>query len=238
MSKLGKLHLIPTLLGDTDPELVVPEHVLEYSRDLIHFIAENEKTARRYLKKAGTRIPLNDLLFFDLNKRTEDHQIPNLIRPLLKGADMGLISEAGLAAIADPGAKVVELCHQKGIQVIPHTGASSIILALIGSGFNGQQFTFHGYLPIDQGERRKAIKNMENINRETGYTQIFMETPFRNEKLFDELTRVCHPQTKLCVAREITTENELIKTLSIKDWRKQKPSLHKRPCVFAIGALR
>ncbi|MCH2216020.1 MAG: SAM-dependent methyltransferase [Flavobacteriales bacterium] len=238
MGKLGTLHLIPTLLGDTDPELVVPSQVLENSRDLVYFIAENEKTARRYLKKARTRIPLNDLQFYDLNKRTEDHQIPNLIQPLLNGTDMGLISEAGLAGIADPGAKVVELCHQKGIRVIPHTGASSIILALIGSGFNGQQFTFHGYLPIDQSERRKAIKNMENINRETGYTQIFMETPFRNEKLFDELLKVCHPSTKLSVARELTTENELVKTLSIKDWRKQTPSLHKRPCVFGIGSLK
>jgi 16S rRNA (cytidine1402-2'-O)-methyltransferase len=166
MSKLGKLHLIPTLLGETNPEKVVPEEVLEVSRDLIHFIAENEKTARRYLKKAGTRIHLNDLIFYPLNKRTEATEIPQLIKPLLEGTDMGLISEAGLAGIADPGAAVVELCHKKGIQVIPHTGASSIILALIGSGFNGQQFTFHGYLPIDQSERKKAIRSMESVQRE------------------------------------------------------------------------
>lgn len=238
MSKFGKLHLIPTLLGETNPERVVPEEVLEVSRELVHFIAENEKTARRYLKKAGTRIPLNDLVFYPLNKRTETTEIPQLIQPLLEGTDMGLISEAGLAGIADPGAAVVELCHKKGIQVIPHTGASSIILALIGSGFNGQQFTFHGYLPIDQSERRKAIKSMESTHRDTGYTQIFMETPFRNEKLFDELVQVCHPQSLLSIARSITTNQELVKTLSIKDWKKQKPSLHKQPCIFSIGNLR
>jgi 16S rRNA (cytidine1402-2'-O)-methyltransferase len=238
MSKLGKLHLIPTLLGETNPEKVVPEEVLEVSRDLIHFIAENEKTARRYLKKAGTRIPLNDLIFYPLNKRTEATEIPQLIKPLLEGTDMGLISEAGLAGIADPGAAVVELCHKKGIQVIPHTGASSIILALIGSGFNGQQFTFHGYLPIDQSERKKAIRSMESVQRERGYTQIFMETPFRNDKLFEELVQVCNPQTLLSIARNITTEKELVKTMEIKDWIKKKPSLHKQPCIFSIGNLR
>jgi len=238
MSELGKLHLIPTLLGNTNPERVVPEEVLEVSRDLIHFIAENEKTARRYLKKAGTRIPLNDLVFYPLNKRTLATDIPKLIRPLREGTDMGLISEAGLAGIADPGAAVVELCHKKGIRVIPHTGASSIILALIGSGFNGQQFTFHGYLPIDTSERKKAIKSMESSHRDTGYTQIFMETPFRNEKLFEELVQVCHPQTLLCIARELTTDNELVKTLPIADWKKRKPSLQKQPCIFAIGNLR
>jgi len=238
MSQLGKLHLIPTLLGETNPERVVPEEVLEVSRGLIHFIAENEKTARRYLKKAGTQIPLNDLIFYPLNKRTEPTEIPHLIQPLLEGNDMGLISEAGLAGIADPGAAVVELCHKKGIRVIPHTGASSIILALIGSGFNGQQFTFHGYLPIEQSERRKTIKLMESIQRDSGYTQIFMETPFRNEKLFEELIQVCHPDTLLSVARNITTEKELVKTLPIKDWNKQKPPLHKQPCIFSIGNLR
>ena len=224
-------------MGETNPEKVVPEEVLEVCRDLIHFIAENEKTARRYLKKAKTRIPLNDFVFYPLNKRTEAMEIPALIQPLLEGTDMGLISEAGLAGIADPGAAVVELCHKKGIQVIPHTGASSIILALIGSGFNGQQFTFHGYLPIDRSERRKAIKIMESTHKDTGYTQIFMETPFRNEKLFEELVQVCHPQTRLCIARNITTEKELIKTLSIQDWKKKKPGLHKQPCIFAIGNL-
>jgi 16S rRNA (cytidine1402-2'-O)-methyltransferase len=224
-------------LGETNPERVVPEEVLEVSRDLIHFIAENEKTARRYLKKAGTRIPLNDLVFYSLNKRTEATEIPHLIKPLLEGTDMGLISEAGLAGIADPGAAVVELCHKKGIQVVPHTGASSIILALIASGFNGQQFTFHGYLPIDQSERRKAIKTMESAHRDTGYTQIFMETPFRNEKLFEELIQVCNPQTLLCIARNITTENEMVRTLAVQDWKKKKPALHKQPCIFAIGNL-
>lgn len=238
MNNFGKLHLIPTLLGETNPEKVVPEEVLEVSRGLIHFIAENEKTARRYLKRAGTRIPLNDLVFYPLNKRTAASEIPQLIAPLLQGHDMGLISEAGLAGIADPGAAVVELCHKKGIQVMPHTGASSIILALIGSGFNGQQFTFHGYLPIDQSERRRAIKSMESAQRDSGYTQIFMETPFRNEKLFEDLMASCHPETLLSIARNITTDRELVKTLAIKVWRKNKPALHKQPCIFSIGNLR
>ena len=235
MEKKGKLYLIPTLLGETSPERVVPEEVLAITRNLKRFIVENEKTARRYLKKASTNIPMNELMLYHLDKHTKREELPELISPLLQGENMGLLSEAGLAGIADPGAAVVSLCHEQNIAVEPLTGASSIILALIGSGMNGQQFTFHGYLPIDSGQRKKAIKQMERDAKETGYTQIFMETPFRNEKLFDDILKVCHPDTSLGVAREITTDEELVKTRPVQIWKKQKPPLHKRPSIFLIG---
>lgn len=236
MSRPGKLYLIPTVLGDTRAERVIPDEVLHVTRKLVHFIAENEKTARRYLKSASTEIPLNDLVFGELNKRTNDKDIPDLIAPLLNGFDVGLISEAGLAGIADPGAKVVALCHLKNIQVVPLTGPSSVILALIGSGFNGQNFTFHGYLPIDGAERRKVLKNLERQVSETGYTQIFMETPFRNEKLLDDILKNCRPDTKLSIARSITTPDELISTRTVRQWKKNRPDLHKKPCIFSFGS--
>lgn len=235
MEKKGKLYLIPTLLGETPPARVVPEEVLSLTRHLSYFIVENEKTARRYLKKASTAIPMNDLVLFRLDKHTKREELPALIAPLLEGKDMGLLSEAGLAGIADPGAAVVSMCHEKNIPVVPLTGASSIALALIGSGMDGQRFTFHGYLPIDSAQRKKAIKEMERTANETGYTQIFMETPFRNEKLFDDILKTCHPDTGLCVARELTTDEEMIKTLPVRLWKKQKPALQKRPSIFVIG---
>jgi 16S rRNA (cytidine1402-2'-O)-methyltransferase len=235
MAKTGKLYLIPTLLGDTPPERVVPAEVLAITGKLTHFIAENERTARRYLKKAGTKVPLNDLVLFRLDKRSTRADLPRLIAPLLEGKDMGLISEAGLPAIADPGASVVAFCHDKKIDVVPLTGASSIILALIASGFSGQSFAFHGYLPIDAAARKKAIRNLERQVESTGQTQLFMETPFRNEKLLEELIKTCNANTRLCIACDLTTEKEEVRTLSIKAWKGTKISLHKRPCIFALG---
>ncbi len=233
-TKSGTLFLVPNTLGEYNADKVIPEGVLEVSRNLKHFIAENEKTARRYLKSIGTVHPLNDLEFFTLNKHTDSTELDSFLKPLLNGIDMGLISEAGLPAIADPGAQIVSRCHRKGIRVTPLNGPSSIILALIASGFNGQSFTFHGYLPIDRSERQKALKRIESAAR-SNQTQIFMETPFRNEKLLDQLIQSLQPDTLLCIARDITLDSERITTKPLKLWKKQRPSLHKRPCIFAIG---
>ncbi len=233
-AKSGTLFLIPNTLGEYNAPKVIPEGVLDVSRRLKHFIAENEKTARRYLKSIETVHPLNDLKFFTLNKHTESVELDSFLQPLLSGVDMGLISEAGLPAIADPGAQIVSRCHRKGIRVTPLTGPSSIILALIASGFNGQAFTFHGYLPIDKSERQKALKRIE-LSARSGQTQIFMETPFRNEKLLDQLIQSLQPETLVCIAKNITLESERIETKPLKMWKKQRPSLHKQPCIFAIG---
>lgn len=231
----GTLHLIPTTLGDAPHAASIPASVLALSCELQHYIAENEKTARRYLKSIGTRIPLNDLVFSALNKHTEHHEVPAMCAPLLSGLSMGLISEAGLAALADPGAAVVAWCHRNGVRVVPHTGPSSITLALIASGFNGQGFSFHGYLPIDQRDRIQAIRKMERDAGQGGMTQIFMETPFRNQKLFDQLMEACSPSTLLCIACDITLDAEFIASRSVKEWKKTAPNLHKRPCMFLIG---
>lgn len=235
MAKKGKLYLIPNTLGEPNSAMTIPAGVLEISQQLKHFVAENEKTARRYLKSIGTVHPLNDLEFFVLNKHTDPNEIHNLIAPIFEGHNMGLISEAGLPAIADPGASVVQLCHQKGIHVVPCSGPSSIILALIGSGFNGQAFTFHGYLPIDRSERTSQLRYIENTALKSDVTQLFMETPFRNEKLFAQIAETCRPETHLCIALDITLTTEHIQTKTIHEWKKKLPKLHKRPCIFAIG---
>lgn len=231
----GTLHLIPTTLGEALATGSIPASVLALSCELQHYIAENEKTARRYLKSIGTAIPLNDLQFAVLNKRTEHQEVPQMCAPLLMGVSMGLISEAGLAALADPGAMVVAWCHRNGVRVVPHTGPSSITLALIASGFNGQRFSFHGYLPIDQKDRVQAIRKMERDAAQIDTTQIFMETPFRNQKLLEQLLEFCSPTTLLCIACDITLDSEYIESRPIKDWKKATPNLHKRPCMFLIG---
>ncbi len=231
----GMLHLIPTTLGDAPAEASIPASVLALSCELQHYIAENEKTARRYLKSIGTSIPLNELVFSALNKHTELHEIPAMCAPLLNGVSMGLISEAGLAALADPGAAVVAWCHRNGVRVVPHTGPSSITLALIASGFNGQRFSFHGYLPVDLKERVQTIRRLERDVSQSCVTQIFMETPFRNQKLFEQLLESCSPATLLCIACDITLDSEFIASLPVKAWRKAVPNLHKRPCIFLMG---
>jgi 16S rRNA (cytidine1402-2'-O)-methyltransferase len=214
--------------------MVIPAGVLARSRRLTHFIAENDRTARRYLKSIGTEVPLDDLQFFILNKHTAPEELAGFLKPLKSGIDMGLISEAGLPAIADPGAAVVALCHSEKIQVVPSSGPSSIILALIASGFNGQQFTFHGYLPIERKDRTHKLKIIERDARQSN-TQIFMETPFRNDKLFENILEACSADTSLCIATDITLPTQQIHNTKITDWKKNPPKLHKRPCVFLIG---
>jgi 16S rRNA (cytidine1402-2'-O)-methyltransferase len=233
--KKGTLYLIPTTLGPGPVEAVIPAGVLDISRRLVKFIAENERTARRYLKAAGTNIPLDDLQFGILNKHTRPEEIPTLCEPLLNGFDMGLISEAGLPGIADPGAAVVAWCHRNGVHAVPGTGPSSIVLALIASGFNGQEFTFRGYLPIERRERQQALRQMEREVANSGPSQIFMETPFRNEKLLEQILENCNSTTELCIACDISLENAFIRTAAVAHWKKQKPNLRKRPCIFIIG---
>lgn len=233
--KKGTLYLIPATLGPGPVEAVIPAGVLDISRRLVHFIAENERTARRYLKSAGTTVPLDDLQFGILNKHTRPEEIPTMCKPLLVGTDMGLISEAGLPGIADPGAAVVAWCHQNAVHVVPCTGPSSIVLALIASGFNGQEFTFRGYLPIEKRDRHQVLRIMEREVAGGGPSQIFMETPFRNEKLLEQILENCNPATEVCIACDITLDTAFIKTATVAHWKKQKPNLRKRPCIFIIG---
>lgn len=235
MESKGTLYLIPTTMGAHNAESVIPAEVLSISRKLKHFIAENDRTARRYLKSIDTRHPLDDLQFYILNKRTAATEVAQLIAPLLNGIDMGLISEAGLPAIADPGAAAVAACHRNKIKVVPCVGPTSIVLALIASGFNGQAFTFHGYLPKTRKDLIHKFRSMENEVRKNRTTQIFMETPFRNEKLFEDLMNACSPGTEICVATDITLESEVITTRTVDAWWKHPPRINKRPCMFLMG---
>ncbi len=232
-TKPGKLYLIPAPLGDNalDP---IPEYVKPAVASLTHFVVEQEKTARRYLKAYGYPHPLNDLVLYPLNKHTTDDEIMEYILPMLAGTSMGLISEAGMPCIADPGATIVEMAHQSKIQVVPLSGPSSILLALVASGFNGQEFAFNGYLPIKHPERKQKLQELERL-AQRGQTQLFMDTPFRNKQLLDDLIQCCRPDTRLCIACDLTLETEYIRTMSLSDWKKSKENLHKRPAIFILG---
>jgi len=210
----GKLYLLPTTISDGDWQNTIPQYVRDKSINLQHFVVEDVRTARRYLRRIGSTQDFDSMDFFILNKHTQAMDIPSFIEPCLKGNDMGLLSEAGVPCVADPGNEVVKVARRKGIQVIPMVGPSSIIMALMASGFNGQNFAFIGYLPIDKFARAKHLKQLEDrINRED-QTQIFIEAPYRNQKLFDEMLSKLSPQIKLCIAREISGKNELIEVPS------------------------
>ncbi len=230
----GLLYMIPCTLGPTPPEETIPEEVLAVTRRLRHFLAENPKSARRYLKVAKTEIPLDHLIVETLDKRTAIEELPRLFKPIFEGHDMGVISEAGMPGVADPGADAVRFCHDHGIRVVPMVGPSSILLALSASGLGGQQFTFHGYLTIDKGERAKMIKQMVHHAR-SGYTQIFMETPFRNDRLMEEVLRNCPGDVHICVAADISLPDEFIQTKTVSEWKKSLPKLHKRPAMFLLA---
>ena len=228
------LYLIPTTLGDTSLELVLPQYNLLVISRLKYFIVENIRTARRFIKKANAAAVIDDCVFFELNEHTKTEEISGFLAPLLAGNDMGVISEAGCPAIADPGADVVALAQQKNITVMPLVGPSSILMALMASGFNGQNFAFVGYLPVNQTERIQTIKKLESRVYAENQTQIFIETPYRNAKMLESLLSVCHKHTKLCVAADITLESEFIVTKTIFEWKKNLPDLNKRPCLFLI----
>lgn len=230
----GKLYLIPTTLGEMKPEDVLPQTIKRSIDFIDNYIVENEKTARRFIKSIHPEKKQSELKLSLLNKRTEESDYFKMMQPLFNGLNIGLMSEAGCPGIADPGAVIVKLAHEKGIQVIPLVGPSSILLALMASGMNGQSFAFNGYLPIESGEKKNAIKKFERISQEENQSQLFIETPYRNNKLLETLTQTLHPNTQLCVACDITLPTEFIKTKTVKEWKKNKVDLHKRPCIFII----
>ena len=236
MENKGKLYLIPSPLGDYDPAEVIPAPVIEKIKHLKTFVVEEVRTARRYLSAAGLKGHIEELDFHELNEHTTAEEVEALVKLFAKGNDVGLISEAGLPAVADPGAGLVALCHRKGIEVVPFTGPSSLMLALMSSGMNGQSFAFRGYLPAKAEERRQELKNIEKLSSSTGQTQIFIETPYRNDAMLKDILEVCKGGTELCVAANITLPDAFIKTMSVEKWRADKPILGKRPCVFIISA--
>lgn len=230
----GFLYLIPTTLGNNEPMEVLPYLVKEVIEKLDCFIVENEKSARKFIKRIAPEKSQPSLTIFSLGKYANPLEVSTYLDICAKGVSVGLLSEAGVPAIADPGAEIVKLAHQKNIRVIPLVGPSSIILAMMASGFNGQNFAFNGYLPIDASQRKEVIKSLEKLSKEKNQSQIFIETPYRNEKLFNDLKSSLNPATKLCVACDITLSSEYIKTLEIKDWRNEHPDLQKRPAIFII----
>ncbi|NND15295.1 MAG: SAM-dependent methyltransferase [Eudoraea sp.] len=234
--KIGSLYLIPTTLGDNEPLEVLPLSVKRTIESITYFIVENEKSARRFIKKIHPRKSQKSLLLMALNKFTDPGQIPGFLDPCLQGHDVGVLSEAGSPAVADPGAEVVILAHEKGIPVIPLVGPSSLLLALMASGLNGQQFAFHGYLPIEKSERKKMIKALEKESREKGQTQLFIETPYRNNSLIDDLLATLSKDTYLCIATDLTLPAEFISTKKVFEWKENVPDLHKRPTMFLLKA--
>ena len=228
------LYLIPVTLGDTTIEKVLPFYNKEIILGIKHFIVEDVRSARRFLKKVERSINIDELSFYTLNKHTSAEEISGYLKPLLGGESMGVISEAGCPAVADPGADVVTIAQRKNLKVVPLVGPSSIILSVMGSGFNGQSFAFHGYLPIDPSERIKRIKVLEQRIYSENQTQLFIETPYRNNKMMEDIVKNCRPQTKLCIAANITCEDEYIKTKTVKEWQGKLPDLSKIPCIFLI----
>ena len=230
----GKLYLIPTTLGDTEPLEVMPISVKKVIEHLDFFIVENEKSARRFIKRITPNKSQPSLELLLLDKYSNDIEIQNYLDVCDKGISVGLLSEAGVPAVADPGASIVKLAHERGVQVVPLVGPSSILMAMMGSGMNGQNFAFNGYLPIDKSDRKKAIKDLEKISRDKNQSQIFIETPYRNEKMLDDLRAILSPDTRVCVACDITLPSEYIKTFTIKEWKNIKTDLHKRPTIFIL----
>ncbi|MDR2145322.1 MAG: SAM-dependent methyltransferase [Tannerella sp.] len=228
------LYLIPVPLGDTPHDRCLPPYNKEIILSLRYFIVENIRTARRFLKQMEPSIVIDGLHFTELNEHTDKTAVAVMLKPLQEGFSVGVMSEAGCPAVADPGADVVALAQQKGYQVVPLVGPSSILMALMASGFNGQSFAFHGYLPVEQTKRKERIKFYESRIYTENETQIFIETPYRNNKLLDDFIKTCKPSTKLCIASEITCNEEFIRTLPVKEWSKTKPDLNKKPAIFLI----
>ena len=234
----GRLFLIPVPLkkieGPVDVAAVLPAAVCAQAKRLTHFVAENAKSARAFLKALPSDTPLQQIEIAELNEHTQAASIDGLLAPLRAGFDVGLVSEAGCPAVADPGAELVARAHAEGILVLPMIGPSSILLALMGSGLSGQNFAFHGYLPSKEELRQKRIRELEKDSRLEKRTQIFIETPYRNMKMLEDILSTCQLTTKLCIAADITLETEFIRTKTIKEWKALKPDLNKRPCIFLI----
>ncbi|TMU56832.1 SAM-dependent methyltransferase [Flagellimonas algicola] len=233
---LGKVYLIPTTLGDNAPLEVLPISIKRTIENVNHYVVENEKTARRFIKKISPNKPQPSLHIETLNKYTDPTVIPSYLDPCISGHNIGILSEAGCPGIADPGAAVIKVAHERRIQVVPLVGPSSILMAMMSSGMNGQSFAFNGYLPIDTPERKSKLKQLERLSKDTGQSQIFMETPYRNGKLLLELTKTLQKQTRLCIATDITFPTEFIQTKSIHEWSEIDIDLNKRPTIFIIQA--
>ena len=231
----GTLWMIPTTLGPGTADSVMGHQVRELIEKIDMYLVENVRTSRRYLRELGIQRPIEELHFSVLDKKTRPEQVSELVAPLKHGVDIGVMSEAGAPGVADPGAKAVAAAHKMGARVVPLVGPSSFLLALMASGFNGQSFAFHGYLPIDKGPRIKRIKQLEQNLERGGQTQMFMETPYRNDQLLKDLLANLKPNTLVCVAADLTTDQEYVRTLPVHKWGKQLPKLHKHPAVFLIG---
>lgn len=232
----GKIYLIPVTLGGDDPGQVIPERVILLTRSLRYFVVENIRSARRYLRLTDRSFPIDDSVFFELNEHTSDSEISSFLEPVTKGIDIGLMSEAGLPGIADPGTNLIASAHKQNIRVIPLSGPSSILLALISSGMNGQNFSFNGYLPVKPAERDAKLRDIEKRSG-SGESQIFMETPYRSQKLLESILKVCNANTRLCVAADITLHSEFIKTKVISDWRKNIPQINNKLVIFIIQSI-
>lgn len=231
---MSELFLIPTSLGDTAFDRILPAYNTEVVTALRYFIVEDVRTARRFLKKTNSSIEIDSLTFFILNQHTTPEELSGFLQPMFEGQNMGVLSEAGCPAIADPGADVVAMAQKNNFKVIPLIGPSSILLSLMASGFNGQSFAFTGYLPIERTERSKALKKLETRAYMEDQSQIFIETPYRNMKMLEEIIQTCQSNTRLCIAADITLQTEFIQTKTIKEWKTQLPDLNKRPCIFVI----
>lgn len=234
---LGKLYLIPTTLGEVDPMDVLPQTVRRAIDFIDDYIVENEKTARKFIKSINPEKVQATLRLSSLNKHTAKSEHAEMIKACLEGKNIGLMSEAGCPGVADPGAVIVKLAHEKGIQVIPLVGPSSIILAMMASGMNGQSFTFNGYLPIEKSDKKTTLKELEKLSHDKNQSQIFIETPFRNNKMLEDILQAIHPETYLCIATDITLPTEYIKTMKASEWKKTKVDLHKRPSIFIIHKM-
>lgn len=231
----GKIYLLPSPLGDSSIEKIVPNEVIKTTLVLRYFMVENIRTARRYLRQLDKQFPIDESIFFELNKHTLPKEIEGFLINCEKGFSIGIMSEAGVPGVADPGAEVVSLAHRRNLQVIPLVGPSSILMAIMASGLNGQNFAFNGYLPIKNDKRIKQIKLLEQRSLKENQAQAFIETPYRNDVLLSDLLKTCLPETKLCIAANISCEGELIKTKTVKDWKTQKPVLNKIPTLFVLG---
>lgn len=230
----ASLYLIPVPLGETELGHILPPHNKEIIGNIRHFIVENVRTTRRFLKKSNPDIVIDDLTFYTLNKHTSPEDLSGYLQPIERGESIGVISEAGCPAIADPGADVVAIAQRKGYKVVPMIGPSSILLSLMASGFNGQSFSFWGYLPIETPDKIKKLKLLEQRIYSEDQTQIFIETPYRNHKMVEEIIKHCRPQMHLCIAANITCPDEYIRTLTLREWSKEKLDLHKKPCIFLL----
>ena len=232
----GNLYLIPTTLGDNEPLEVMPISVKSVVESLTHFIVENEKSARRFIKKITPTKSQPGLQLKLIDKYVDAIEVNSYLDVCMQGESVGLLSEAGVPAVADPGSDVVALAHKKGIRVIPLVGPSSILMAIMASGMNGQSFAFNGYLPIDKSERKREIKRLERLSKDYKQSQIFIETPYRNHKMLDDLQAILSPSTRLCIAADITMPAEYIRTFTVAQWKRQKPEIHKIPAIFIIHA--